>query len=61
MYQYLLVAIARCNGTRVLQEPVAEGALAMINVCHDAEVSVSVDRYGRNARFELGCRWLPRC
>lgn len=51
--QDLLVRIAGQNSARVLQQTITQGAFPMINVCNDAKVSISLDRYGCNPSFKL--------
>jgi hypothetical protein len=52
-YEDLLVIVRFGYRASEFQEPVAERALAMVDVRHDTEVSVSIERDGSDALFEL--------
>lgn len=51
-----LLVVARFDGSRKLQESIAKGALAMVDVCDNAEVPISLQGYGCDAMLELGER-----
>lgn len=48
-YQELFIVPRLRYGSGQLQEPVAQRALAMVDMCHDAKISVTIDRYGANS------------
>ena len=51
----LLVA-SSLNGARELQQPVAERALAMVDVCDNAEVAEPLNGNPRDPVLQRGCR-----
>lgn len=44
----------------MLQQSITQRALAMVNMCHDAEISIALNGNGRNSCFKLGWRWFCR-
>jgi hypothetical protein len=53
-YEDLLVGVAGRDGARVLEEAVAQGAFAVVDVGDDAEVAVALDGDGLDAFLDLG-------
>ncbi|KAK1774102.1 hypothetical protein QBC45DRAFT_425873 [Copromyces sp. CBS 386.78] len=53
LVQDLLVSIAGHDRARVLQQPVGERALAVVDVGDDTEVSVTLERDGGNSFLDL--------
>lgn len=60
-HQNLLIAIARRDCARVLQQAITQCAFPMVNVRHNAEVSISLNRDGGDASLELRGRRLGGC
>ena len=56
LIQNLLVS-TRFNGPRELQQSIAESTFAMVNMCHNTEVSETFNWDGLNAALNLG-DWL---
>lgn len=50
----LLIRRGRRNGARDLEESIAEGGFAMVNVCDDAKVSKARDWYIGYTALEIG-------
>lgn len=48
-YQKLFIVPCLRYGPGKLQEPVAERALAMVDMCNDTEIAVTLDRDGANS------------
>lgn len=60
-YKNLLVRVARRYSPSMLEQAIAERALAMVNMRNDAKVSISFDRNRGYSCFELGrCRFPLR-
>ncbi len=52
-YENLLIAVAGIDCAGVFQQPVAQRALAMVDMSDDTEVTVPLDGDGVDALFEL--------
>lgn len=59
-YQDLLVLVAGRDSPRILQQSIAQGTLSMIDMRHDAKVSVAFDWDRCDASLQLSRRSLSR-